>query len=168
MSCTCPTEANTVKNNTVHCEKTENYYFGSEWKEKYLQLNYRTQKKRSADSEWYSDDIIDHVERSYFVDDLQVQTMMNQRRRKRSVKQTMSKEKATEYCRSHIEETKAGRSCKDVSAESIETAMEHCIIDLEVNVNRMTYGKTLCKMADVPIELNLTWLLPFLVQSKLI
>ena len=91
-------------------------------------------KKRSVDSHWYSDNVIDHVERSYFVDDAQAQHATNRLRSKRSLKTVMTEKVATKYCQRHIKETKAGMSCKDISQENIDNAIKICSKDLQVRM----------------------------------
>lgn len=81
---------------------------------------------------WYSDDIIDHEYRSYFTDDEQARRAMDRIRTKRSLKVLMTKERATEYCRRHIEESAAGGTCKGIHDKSVENAMIQCVNDLKV------------------------------------
>ncbi|XP_031570864.1 von Willebrand factor D and EGF domain-containing protein-like [Actinia tenebrosa] len=89
-------------------------------------------KKRSVDGHWYSDDIIDYEDRSYFVDDPQVQHAMNRIRSKRSLRVVMSKHEAHKYCRKYIEESEAARSCKGISKKSIRDAIKQCSKDLQL------------------------------------
>lgn len=92
-------------------------------------------KKRSVNSDWYSDDVIDHVERSYFVDDPQVQHAMNRIRRKRSFKTVMSEDAARKYCRQYMKKSEAGRSCKGISELGYLNAIDQCTKDLQVRMN---------------------------------
>jgi hypothetical protein len=88
--------------------------------------------RRSVDSHWYSDDIIDHEDRSFFVDDEDVKHAINRIRNKRSPTEVMSEDEATKYCKRQIEESTAGRTCKDISGTSVKNAMLQCVNDLKV------------------------------------
>lgn len=132
-SCYCNVESNI--NEDELCDDNANYFPVLNEEERELIESYSNddESKRSVDgSYWYSDSIIDHEYRSYFIDDEQAQHAMNRIRSKRSLRVLMTKEGATEYCRTHIEESEAGRTCKDIYEKSVENAMIQCANDLKV------------------------------------
>lgn len=137
LFCTCSETLKGIVWNNKDCDKIGSVFNDYEYEQENDDPGAKGaegKEKRFAHNDWYSDDIIDHVERSYFVDDPQVQHAMNRIRRKRSPKTVMSKDEAMKHCRQHIEESEAGRSCKHVSGANIGIAMEQCIADLEVNL----------------------------------
>lgn len=95
-------------------------------------------QRRSAGEYWYSDDIIDHEDRSFFVDTKDAQHAFHRIRSKRSVQILMSKENATRYCQRIIEKSTAGKTCKDVPGTNVTVAMLQCVTDLEVRTPLFT------------------------------
>lgn len=91
-------------------------------------------KKRSLEESNYNDDIIDHEERSFFLDDSDVHLALRRVRARirREVGKMMSKENATEKCKEYIENSLAGKTCKNVPGTNITVSMLSCIADLEI------------------------------------
>jgi hypothetical protein len=86
-------------------------------------------RRRSVREYWYSDDIIDHEDRSFFVDANDAQHAFNRIRSRRSLKTLMSKDNATRFCQQIIEESTAGKTCINITI-----AMLQCVTDLQVSL----------------------------------
>ncbi|KXJ10041.1 von Willebrand factor D and EGF domain-containing protein, partial [Exaiptasia diaphana] len=90
-------------------------------------------RRRSITGNFYSDDIMDYEERSFFVDEKEVQFALRRIRSRRSVsKEVMSNENATKHCRAVIEDSTAGKTCSDVPGFNLTSAMVECITDLKL------------------------------------
>jgi hypothetical protein len=129
-SCFCPTERN--KDNIAECQDNANRFlgFGPDPGED-IANQMQGGNRRSIQDTLYTDDIMDYEERSFFIDNDEANIAATRMRVKRDVS-GVPKENATQYCKSIIEDSKAGRTCSNVPGFNITTAMQQCIVDLQV------------------------------------
>ncbi|XP_031549644.1 von Willebrand factor D and EGF domain-containing protein-like isoform X2 [Actinia tenebrosa] len=129
-SCLCPK----ALNGKAYCQDTENFYevSGNAKEVKNDMEKTAENRRRSAREYWYSDNIIDYEDRSFFVNAKDARHAFHRIRSKRSIQILMSKENATRYCQRIIEKSKAGKTCKDVPGTNITVAMIQCVTDLQL------------------------------------
>ena len=97
------------------------------------QFRHNKRRRRSLDNPLYTDDIMDHEERSFFVDDDDANFAYARIRSRRAVPTfAMSKENATRYCKALVEDSTAGKTCSEVPGFNLTSALEECTIDLQV------------------------------------
>ncbi|XP_031572274.1 von Willebrand factor D and EGF domain-containing protein-like [Actinia tenebrosa] len=139
MACTCPVGP-IHKISKDSCFDTTNHFQGytssNHPEDVTTALNRFGQKinRRSVDSRWYSDDIIDYEDRSFFVDEKDAKHAIHRFRNRRSARivNGMSKENATRICKKVIEDSTAGKVCEEVPGTNLTLAMLQCVTDLEL------------------------------------
>lgn len=91
--------------------------------------------RRSLEDPWYTDDIMDYEEKSFFIDEEDAQFAFSRIRSKRSISTfAMSKDNATSYCKHFVEDSTAGKMCSEVPGFNVTSAMKDCITDLQVTI----------------------------------
>ncbi|XP_031570892.1 von Willebrand factor D and EGF domain-containing protein-like, partial [Actinia tenebrosa] len=136
--CFCSITDDKFTSNT--CKTSANHFNDIEEGGREVQLNIDPTmfelKRRSVDSHWYSDDIINQEYRSFFVADHDVQKALNRIRSKRSTSYTRWPERrAKRYCTKLIEGSEAAKTCRKLDSESVESAIGQCINDLVLSGN---------------------------------
>lgn len=139
-ACACPVGQDKIKKRDCFdtTNRFEGYTSSNHPEDVTAALNRFGQKinRRSLDGWWYSDDIIDYEDRRFFADENDVKHAIHRFRIRRSARivTAMSKENATRICKKVIEDSTAGKICKDVPGTNLTLAMLQCVTDLEVIV----------------------------------
>ncbi|XP_001626966.2 von Willebrand factor D and EGF domain-containing protein [Nematostella vectensis] len=135
-------KSNTCKNtSTIHTRRLR-----SLGKNINLELN---RIKRSVEDSVYSDDIIDHEERGFFVDQKDLEYTQIRIRSRRSIgKEPISKENATKICKSFIEDSVTGKVCKRVSGIEFSSFIKDCVFDLQVTGDKAFAGSAFSAMQE--------------------
>jgi hypothetical protein len=128
QSCICP--KNKIGNGT--CKNNSNHFVEFDQLSGEEIANKMNRNRRSLEETAYNDDIIEHEERSFFLDDQDAHIAAQRVRAKRDVGDRMSKENATKYCKRVIEDSIAGKTCQKLLKTNLTVSMLSCITDLQV------------------------------------
>lgn len=96
---------------------------------------------RSVRETTYTDDIIEYEERSFFKDTHEAHFAETRIRSKRQIDErgVMSKENATKYCKSAIEDSIGGKTCSNLVGTNLTVFVMECIEDLKVSLLTSIY-----------------------------
>ncbi|KXJ11847.1 von Willebrand factor D and EGF domain-containing protein [Exaiptasia diaphana] len=151
--CECPQRQNQLWN----CDWSENDFIGfRKITGKDIADQFRRRRRRSITGTFYSDDLMDYEERSFFIDEKEAQFALSRIRSRRSVNnELMSNENATKHCRAVIEDSTAGKTCSDVPGFNLTLAMAECITDLKLTRDTKFAGAAFDSMKESCEEVTL-------------